>query len=550
MYKFSLKNLSSLEKVMPSMTLCATEYNSASCLRGERFSYQIAAIAVGDAVGPAIRADIEVCSDLDVKIYDVVSVPVSMPAFADEYDNTYLTRESAVIPDLLTPNDGTMAVSPYFYKALWLTVEVGKNAPSGEHKITVSFKKDAEVLAESEFSINVIGAELPKQKLIFTQWFHCDCISSYYGLEPLSEEHWTRIEGFVRAAVESGVNMLLTPIFTPPLDTKIGAERPTVQLIDITYKDGVYEFDFEKLSRWLDMCRRCGIEYLEISHLFSQWGAMCAPKIVVCENGIEVKKFGWHTDSLSSEYKDFLSQLLPRLTQYLAQNWDKDKVYFHISDEPNKDHIERYGEIQGFLKPFIDGFHHMDAISDYEIYEKGFIQTPVPTIRTIDSFIGRGIDNLWAYYCCGEGKYNLSNRFIAMPSFRNRIIGAQLYKYDIKGFLQWGYNFYYSQLSTRLVNPYVLNDSDSGFPAGDAFSVYPGAAGPEPSLRLFVFYDALQDMRAMQLLESLCGKDTVTELIDSEGEIDFRTYPRSAEYILNLREKINKKIAENIYIIP
>lgn len=340
--------------------------------------------------------------------------------------------------------------------------------------------------------------------------------------------------------------MLLTPIFTPPLDTKIGAERPTVQLIDVTYKDGVYGFDFTKLTRWLSVCRRNGIEYIEISHLFSQWGAMCTPKIVVHENGGEVKKFGWHTDSLSEEYKDFLSQLLPRLTEYLSENWDKDKVYFHISDEPSRDHIERYGEIQEFIKPLIDGFHHMDAISNYEIYEKGFIETPVPTIRTIDSFIGRGIENLWAYYCCGEGKYNLSNRFIAMPSSRNRIIGAQLYKYDIKGFLQWGYNFYYSQLSTRLVNPYVINDADSGFPAGDAFSVYPGADGPEPSLRLFVFGDALQDMRAMQLLESLCGRDAVTELIDSEGEIDFRTYPRSAEYILNLRERINKMIAENI----
>lgn len=546
MNKFSLKNLSSLEKVMPALSLPLAEYNGASCLRGERFSYQIAMIANGEDVGPAVRADISVCSDLDVKVYDVVSVPVSMPAFADEYDNAFITRESAVIPDLLTVNDGTVAVSAYFYKALWLTVDVDKNAAPGEHKITVSFEKDGEVLGESVFGLNVIGAELPKQKLIFTQWFHCDCIASYYGLEPLSEEHWSYIERFVKTAAESGVNMLLTPIFTPPLDTKIGAERPTVQLIDVTYKDGVYGFDFTKLTRWLSVCRRNGIEYIEISHLFSQWGAMCTPKIVVHENGGEVKKFGWHTDSLSEEYKDFLSQLLPRLTEYLSENWDKDKVYFHISDEPSRDHIERYGEIQEFIKPLIDGFHHMDAISNYEIYEKGFIETPVPTIRTIDSFIGRGIENLWAYYCCGEGKYNLSNRFIAMPSSRNRIIGAQLYKYDIKGFLQWGYNFYYSQLSTRLVNPYVINDADSGFPAGDAFSVYPGADGPEPSLRLFVFGDALQDMRAMQLLESLCGRDAVTELIDSEGEIDFRTYPRSAEYILNLRERINKMIAENI----
>ena len=38
---------------------------------------------------------------------------------------------------------------------------------------------------------------------------------------------------------------------------------------------GEYRFDFSELKRWIDLCKKCGIEYYEMSHLFSQWGARC-----------------------------------------------------------------------------------------------------------------------------------------------------------------------------------------------------------------------------------------------------------------------------------
>lgn len=549
MAEFYIKNVSSLEKILPDYNLVAAEYNSASCLKGEKFSYQMAFFGID--VHGNMRADIEVISDLadKIELYDVVNVPVCMPAYSDEFDPGFITRESAVLPDVLTPCEGTVCVPQNYYKAVWVKVNVDEDTPAGVYDIKIKFKgiADDKPEAESVFTLEVIDAVLPKQKLMFTQWFHCDCISSYYDVEPLSEKHWELIEDFLKMAADNGINMLLTPIFTPPLDTQIGAERPTVQLVDVKYDGKTYTFGFEKLDRWIKMCKKYGIEYLEISHLFTQWGALCAPKIEVEQDGKLIKKFGWQTDSLGDEYKEFISQLMPVLTKYLEENWDKSKVYFHISDEPSENHIERYGKIHDFFAPFIEGFHHMDALSEYEIYEKGFVETPVPTIRTIESFVDHKVEPLWAYYCCGEGKYNLCNRFIAMPSYRNRITGTQLYKYDAKGFLQWGYNFYYSQYSTRLVNPYINNDADGGFPAGDAFSVYPGQKGALPALRLFVFNEGLQDMRAMEYLEELTSREYVLDLIKEYAggkEITFRDYPFNPEYILKLRSAVNEKIKE------
>ncbi len=47
-------------------------------------------------------------------------------------------------------------------------------------------------------------------------------------------------------------------------------------------------------------------------------------------------------------------------------------------------------------------------------------------------------------------------------------------------------------------------------------------------------------MRALQLLESLVGRDEIEKMLDDISGFD--KYPRNADYILDLRECINEKI--------
>lgn len=131
-----------------------------------------------------------------------------------------------------------------------------------------------------------------------------------------------------------------------------------------------------------------------------------------------------------------------------------------------------------------------------------------------------------------------------MPSYRNRILGLQIYKYNLEGFLQWGYNFYYTFASLKKINPYVTSSGDRWVPSGDAFSVYPVQGGAIPSLRAIVFRDALYDVEICRTLEKYIGRDKVIELIDSEAGLNltFSDYPRNNTYILNLIEKMKKMI--------
>jgi hypothetical protein len=81
--------------------------------------------------------------------------------------------------------------------------------------------------------------------------------------------------------------MILTPVFTPPLDTAVGGERPTFQLVGIEKKKGEYFFDFTNFRKYVEICLKNGVEAFEISHFFTQWGATSAPKIVATVNGKE-----------------------------------------------------------------------------------------------------------------------------------------------------------------------------------------------------------------------------------------------------------------------
>ena len=125
----------------------------------------------------------------------------------------------------------------------------------------------------------------------------------------------------------------------------------------------------------------------------------------------------------------------------------------------------------------------------------------------------------------------------------------QMYKFDIVGFLHWGYNFYNTQFSFDAINPYLDTCGDGWVPAGDTFSVYPAQDGTAlESLRIIVFYEALQDMRAMELAEALCGKETVVKTIENAfgKEIAFDVCACSADEMLAVREAVNALIKANI----
>ena len=273
------------------------------------------------------------------------------------------------------------------------------------------------------------------------------------------------------------------------------------------------------------------------------WGLSATPNIWVTEDGEEKLLFGWHVPAQSQQYRDFLGQFLPALIDWLKQEGIKEKTWFHISDEPHAEHIENYQYAKELIVPLIDGCTTIDALSDYDFYERGLVQIPVTKNDRIEPFLEHKLPRQWVYYCCSQNQL-VGNRYLAQPTYRNRILGLQIYKFGCEGFLHWGFNFYNSRRSLKNINPFMYTGGDQGFPSGDPFSVYPVENGVVPSLRAVMFREALQDIEVCRTLEGYIGKEAVVAMIDEAAgaPLTFSRYPRNSRYIPGLIGKMQAMI--------
>ncbi len=536
--------LSSLNKIFKDIQPNFEEFTSFSALANENFSFQI-------AVKPETSAEEDLTIEVDsflknsITVYEVKNIPCGEKG-EKNFDSFHYDLNRTEFPDLLMPVENKIELTPGEWTSVWFEYKPEKLI-SGKKKITVKLTAGNQTI-EKTFLLNIIDAVLPKQELLFTNWFHNDCLCTYYDVEVFSEKYWEIVENYIKNASERGLNMLLTPVFTPPLDTEIGGERPTVQLVGVEKKGKYYSFDFMNFRRYINLCLDNGIEAFEISHFFTQWGAKHAPKIVATVNGEEKRIFGWETKASGKPYTEFLEAFACAFRKEVEELGIKERCWLHVSDEPNEKQIKEYEKAANIIRRLFADFNMLDALSDIKYFKNGLIKTPVCGEDEADIFRAE-VKDFWTYYCCTQIHSFLPNRMFAQPSIRNRILGVLLYKYDAKGFLHWGHNFWYAQYSKHPIDPFKTTDAGGSFPSGDSFVVYPGENGkPLNSLRHIVFADALQDLRAFRLLETLTSREHVLTLIEKGLDIplSFRNYPHEQQWLLNLRARINNEITKNL----
>ena len=529
------------------------EITKGTMLRGERFSYQISLKSDAYAIG-----NIRIESPLSeyIRIYQVEQSVMDAPVIDKVEEPGYITTEPGLMPDLLVPieNDSLFSVN-VTGKTLWLELNLPNDMSAGEYEINFAYEMfdfaepdtTRAVAATKTMTIEVLPLTKKEQSLIYTRWFYVDCIADYHNVPIYSDEHFALIEAYMHEAVDVGINMMLVPIHTPPLDTAIGTERPCVQLVDIKKIGDEYTFGFEKLHRFIDICKRAGIRYYEMAHMFSQWGAKRAANIMVEENGVKSYMFGWHVASTDTAYTDFLKQYVSAISRELDLLGIAENSYFHISDEPSIDRIDAYRTAVEAIRPFIRNCHTFDALSFKEFYEQGIVECPVTMVSHVHEFLPLNVPDQWVYYCC-EPQKTYTNSFMAMPSSRTRILGVLIYKYGIKGFLHWGFNFYNSIVSYYKINPYVTTSSDRHHPSGDPFIVYPAKNGAYPSIRGKVTYEAIGDLDLCRTLEEYVGRDGVVKMIDELAGMDVRfdSYPLDSDFFPKLRAAMIEKIKEQI----
>lgn len=557
--------VSSLEKIYADTEVGPLQTTAFSAMRNEPINFQIT-YRLDDQDIQCSHVGVKVISDIPVSLYSVKSVPVSL---MNNIDPEVPFHE--LLPDILIPKQtnpeleegygngisdvacfekddlAPLYASGRCNNTLWITVnEDSKRLEAGTYPITFRFfqMESKEDLGECTVTVRLIPALLPKQKTYCTNWFHCDCLADFYDVPVFSEKFYKIFRNQVEVAVKNGMNMMFLPAFTPELDTPVGKERMTVQLVKITLDGDTYSFDFSDMKRYIDICRDCGITSFEHCHLFSQWGAANTPKIIATIDGKEKQLFGWKTKAAGKKYRAFLDAYLPAVLAFFKEEGLDKKVLFHISDEPNAlYHMDQYKLLASIVRPYLKGQMLGDALSHYEFYEQGATDLPIVHLGRIKDFVGK-CKHFWCYYTGEETATSGSNRKIDTPSRYNRALGYQMYYTETEGFLHWGYNYYYDHLSYAIANPFITPANYMGGLLGSAYIVYPGIKGiTYPSIRQKVFSEAMLDIRALQLLERLGGKTCAKALVEKYfGQVGYETLPKSNKELLAFREEVNNTI--------
>ena len=348
MLKLDMKIVSSLEKCFwDELPDQKTGVDSFTVFRNERLCFQVAYRAECDDIYIQRECVLRLGGELAsyATLRQVGNVLNMYPTYNVIPEGEFVRTQAGAYPDMIRPlvYPERVALPNGQMHAIWVEIELPEGFAAGEYSIELGAYVPSGCLASVSARVRVLDASLPEQTLIHTEWLHTDCIANYYHCKAFSERHWKLLESFVRVAVRNGVNMILTPVFTPEIDTYIGGERLTTQLVDMELSDnGKYTFGFEKLDRWIDMCLSCGVKYFEIPHFFTQWGAKAAPKMIVKVGGRKKKYFGWHTDASGQEYESFLSQFIPALVAKLKSRGLEGRCFFHVSDEPRLQQLEHY----------------------------------------------------------------------------------------------------------------------------------------------------------------------------------------------------------------
>ena len=541
-YNVLFEYVDPLQKILPGSTYFVPSIARADVARGEHASFQFAVRSNTDITNLKIEIKApekagQQLSEIKKGFVDYVQVGRTNP----DPSNDIMISSSGYFPD------------PILYKAdidvpfgvtrpIWISVKIPEDCEqgsyTGEVQITgetngIKFSRSKKILIE------VYKPVIDKTSLWVTNWFFLERLSYLNGkkaVEKYSDTYWelTRILAKKLAEYRQNVAMI------SPLDhTKF------------VFKNGKWHFDFSNFNKLVALFMEEGvIGMLEGGHLGNRidgsWEGDFGLKVPVIEQDttyLETKAL--NDRQTKSFYDDFVPALVNNIRE---KGWEGFYVQ-HIADEPIDANVDSYIEISKYIKSLAPGIKIIEACHTNKL--KGMIDIWVPQMNFLHKDLpfykqqqAEGAE-AW-YYTCLSPKGEYANRFIELPLIKTRLLHWVNHKYDIPGYLHWGFNYWGSGGGiTTADNPYddasgVITSSGNILPGGDCWIVYPGEKTIYPSIRLEAMRDGIVDYELLKMYRDRFP-DEANELVRTTV-YGFEHYDTN---ILDFRKK-RRKILEDL----
>ena len=366
-------------------------------------------------------------------------------------------------------------------EAIYVSWRVPPDSLTGAHtgKLVIKVGQAASIVP---VNIEVFPAIVPAEgKLEVTNWFNIGNMASRHGLETWSEEHWEMIRRY-------------GPAHAPrPAEPLLGDARHDRNQQGCRRR--LLSFDFSRVERLIRMYLGLGFTHIDGGHLITRT-SFNAPFFVLTTDR-EIR-------ATSVEAYDFYAQYLPAWRDFLNENGWLGKLVQHIGDEPLEQSAPDYRIVAGIVRKYLPEVKIIDAVEIAEL--GGAVDIWVPKNSYYEAHIEqfekhrRYGDTVWFYTCCFPGGHYM-NRLLDMPLLRTRLLHWGNYRYDLKGFLHWGFNMYRANQDPFEENcPAHGADGKDNLPAGDTHIAYPGPDGPWSSVRLEAQGRGAEDFELLMIL--------------------------------------------------
>lgn len=441
----------------------------------------------------------------------------------------------AMFPDPLLEQD-TVDVHEGDNQPVWITVEIPTDATPGDYEASTILSGKyfgIETSTTLPLKLKVYPATITRTRLNVNNWMQM----WHRGDEALgmperySEEWWDLLRLYVRNMVEHRQNW---------------ARVETLWLIKFGRDENdKLTFDFSTFDRWVELLFDEGIETVQSLQYAWRTGAWEEPFGVEVYDGITQGYPGGRSyrgrmvSPDSEEADEFYSQWFPAFRDHLKEKGWLDKFTQAVGDEPVSGNADSYTTASNLLKKYAPELPVIEACLSHEMV--GAIDIWVPTLKNLhlnwDFFQERKAagDRLW-FYTCVTPEEDYANRFVELPLIKTRIMHWINYRYDIEGYLHWGYNFWRPHPWDNVADGDKLQGGDPHivYPAKDGFGIV-------ESIRWEAMRDGIEDH---ELLSQLGEKNP--ELADKLAQrivLDFNDYEIDPRVFRETRSELLKALS-------
>jgi hypothetical protein len=366
------------------------------------------------------------------------------------------------------------------FQSVWLTINIPENTVAGTYvgKVTVKSVQGDKSLP---LYVTIYPLILPKERhLKIVEWYNTSRFPELHGIkEEYSKAWFDMLKIYAENMTAHRQNVF----------------RVSMDAIEIRKsKTNELEFDFTRFDQIAQVFWNTGkMDWLETGFLtkFGE-GDWFSTEIFLEDFSIKNSESG---EKITLHGEEVIPYLLPAFESHLRQMGWLSKTFFHVKDEPSVHNALAWRKMSSYLHQFAPELRRIDAIETTFLLDD--IEIAVPKLDALASWYESYKDwqdkgnELW-FYTVGiyQGSL-LPNKTIDMPVMDSRIMHWLNYRYNVTGYLHWGWNQWTE-------NPYL----DADIHIGDGWHVYPAKNGVLNSLRWEQMRNGIQDYEYFRMLEN------------------------------------------------